>query len=83
MNQEIQQIMHILPATGETQKTLFNQQIQLLAESKKLHTVINMSSTTASELMAINRSVKVAVDTAIQLKIALKAKLELFFKIIF
>lgn len=39
----------------------------LNVESKKLQTVIDMSGTIVSKLMALNRSVKVVVDTAVQL----------------
>lgn len=50
----------------------------LNAESEKLQKVINMSDTTVEDLLAVNRSVKKAVDTATQLEMALKSKLELF-----
>lgn len=50
----------------------------LNAESEKLEKVINNSTSTVEDLMAINRSVKTAVNTAIQFEMALKAKLEMF-----
>lgn len=50
----------------------------LNAESEKLQSVINNPAATVEELMAINRSVKTAVDTVIRLEMALKAKLEMF-----
>lgn len=50
----------------------------LNAESEKLKATINNSAATADDLLAINRSVKNAVDTVIRLEMALKAKLELF-----
>lgn len=50
----------------------------LNAESEKLQAVINLPGITADDLLAINRSVKTAVDTVIRLEMALKAKLELF-----
>lgn len=50
----------------------------LNAESEKLQAVINMSDATADDLLAVNRSVKHAVDAVIRLEMALKAKLELF-----
>lgn len=54
----------------------------LNAESEKLQAIINMSDSSASELIAANRSVKKTVDTVIQLENALKSKLELFSDII-
>lgn len=50
----------------------------LNAESEKLQAIIDMPGTTASELMAANKSVKNTVDTVIRLELALKAKLALF-----
>lgn len=50
----------------------------LNAESEKLLAIINMADASASDLMAANRSVKLAVDTVIQLESVLKSKLELF-----
>lgn len=50
----------------------------LNAESEKVAAVINMPNVTADELLMVNKSVKNAVDTVIQLELALKAKLELF-----
>lgn len=50
----------------------------LNAESEKLQAIINMSDSSASELIAANRSVKKTVDTVIHLENALKSKLELF-----
>lgn len=54
----------------------------LNAESEKLQAVINLPDATADDLLAINRSVKHTVDAVIQLEMALKAKLEMFQKII-
>lgn len=50
----------------------------LNAESEKLETVINNPATTVDELLAVNRSVKYAVDNVIRLEMTLKSKLELF-----
>lgn len=50
----------------------------LNAESEKLQVVINNSAATADDLLAVNRSIKNAVDTVIRLELALKSKLELF-----
>lgn len=50
----------------------------LNAESEKLQTIINMPDATVQQLMAVNQSVKNAVDTVIRLEGALKAKLALF-----
>lgn len=50
----------------------------LNAESEKLQAIINMPDTTAQDLLAANRSVKMAVDAAIQLETALKNKLSMF-----
>lgn len=54
----------------------------LNAESEKLQMVINNSAATADDLLAVNRSVKKAVDTVIRLELALKSKLELFQSVI-
>lgn len=54
----------------------------LNAESEKLQAVVNNPAATFEELMAINRSVKNAVDTVIRLEMALKAKLEMFQSIV-
>lgn len=50
----------------------------LNAESEKLQAIINMPDTSATDLLAANRSVKTAVDTVIQMENALKNKLALF-----
>ena len=50
----------------------------LNAESEKIQAVINMPNITADELLAVNKSVKNAVDNVIRLELALKAKLEMF-----
>lgn len=50
----------------------------LNAESEKLQTIINMPDATVQDLMAVNRSVKNAVDTVIQLENQLKNKLSMF-----
>lgn len=50
----------------------------LNAESEKLQQVINNPNATVNELMAINKSVKTAVDTIIRLELALKEKLQMF-----
>lgn len=50
----------------------------LNAESEKLQAVINNPNATTEDLLAINRSVKNAVNTVIRLEMALKAKLEMF-----
>lgn len=54
----------------------------LNAESEKLQSIINMSDTTAGDLIITNRSVKNTVDAVIQLENALKNKLALFIDII-
>lgn len=50
----------------------------LNAESEKIQAAIDMPDITAKELLAINYSVKLSVDTLVRLELALKAKLELF-----
>lgn len=50
----------------------------LNAESEKLQAIINKPDATASDLLAANRSVKIAVDAVIQLESALKSKLSMF-----
>ncbi len=50
----------------------------LNAESEKLQAVINNPDSTAQDLLMINTSVKMTVDTVIKLEMALKAKLAMF-----
>ncbi|MGX8833512.1 hypothetical protein ACWG0P_04790 [Amedibacillus sp. YH-ame6] len=50
----------------------------LNAESEKLQKVISSSGVSVQQLLAVNASVKNAVDTVIGLELALKTKLELF-----
>lgn len=54
----------------------------LNAENEKLQAVIDMPDATVQELLAINRSVKMSVDAAIQLENMLKTKLNLFSNLI-
>ena len=50
----------------------------LNAESEKLMAAVNNSSTTAEELMAINKSVKSTISAITRLEMLLQAKLDLF-----